>query len=38
MKEKENMIVRYQLENYSFLHLELNNNVPGIETTMIIEK
>ena len=30
------MIVKYQLESYSFLYLELSNNVPDIEKTMII--
>ena len=31
MKEQENMTVKYQLENYSFLYLELSNNLPDIK-------
>ena len=34
MKEQENMIVKNHLENYSFLHLELSNDLPDIETTI----
>ena len=36
MKEEENMIVKLQLKNYSFVCLELSNDLLYIETKMII--
>ena len=30
------MLVKHQLESYSFLYLEQSNDVPDIEKTMII--
>ena len=32
------MLVKHQLESYSFLYLEQSNDVPDIEKTMIIWK
>ena len=38
MKEPENMIVKYKLESYSFLYLELSKDLQDLERTMIISK
>ena len=36
MKEQKNIIVKHQFENYSLLYLELNNDLPIMEATIII--
>ena len=37
MKVQENIIVKHQFENYSLLYLELNNDLPIMEATIIIQ-
>ena len=38
MKQQENMIMKYQFDNYYFLYRELSNELPNAETTMIVPK